>query len=109
GGPAASFHGGGQATGGDLVLALDADDRLSERYLELTEQALATGPFDVAYGGEHRFGAETSHAPARVFDADELMLENFVHVSALFRRWIFDTTGGFREDFDALGLEDWEF
>lgn len=107
-GPAASFNAGVAASSGDLILALDADDVLSSRYVELTEKAIHVGA-DLAYGGVERFGTETSTSPAPPFDADELGVENFLHVSTLFRRSFFETTGGFRSDFDRLGLEDWEF
>ena len=107
-GPAATFNAGVAASSGDLVLALDADDALSPRYLELTEQAVLGGA-DLAYGAVERFGSEESFTPARAFDADELGVENFVHISTLFRRSIFDATGGFRSDLDHLSLEDWEF
>lgn len=108
-GAAAAFNDAVRRSTGDLLIPLDADDRLSDRYLELTADALAAGPYDIAYGGEHRFGAETTATDPRPFDRNALMVENMVHVSALFRRWVFDATGGFREEFDALGLEDWEF
>jgi glycosyltransferase involved in cell wall biosynthesis len=107
-GPAASFNAGVAASAGDLILALDADDALSPRYVELTEQAILDGA-DLAYGGVERFGATTSFEPARPFDGDELGVENFLHVSTMFRRPIFDATGGFRPDMDSLALEDWEF
>src|SRR4051794_14389264 len=42
-GPAASFNAGVAASSGDLILALDADDALSPRYVELTEQAIRAG------------------------------------------------------------------
>lgn len=108
-GPAASFNDGVSASAGDLILALDADDRLSEKYLELTEWALIHADADFAYGGEHRFGAETLWRDAPPFDPDELGVENMLHVSALFRRWVFDETGGFCAALDRWGLEDWEF
>ncbi|HEX7276373.1 MAG TPA: glycosyltransferase family 2 protein [Acidimicrobiales bacterium] len=107
-GPATSFNAGVAASSGDLILALDADDALSPRYVELTEQAILAGA-DLAYGGVEHFGAQTSHVEPRPFDADELGVESFLHVSSMFRREIFDGTGGFRSDFDGLGLEDWEF
>ncbi len=107
-GPAASFNAGVAAASGDLLLALDADDALSPRYIELAEQAIVEGA-DLAYGAVERFGSEQSFTPARAFDADELGVENFVHVSTLFRRSIFEAAGGFRSDLDHLSLEDWEF
>lgn len=107
-GPAATFNAGVAASSGDLVLALDADDALSPRYLELTEQAIRGGA-DLAYGAVERFGSEQSFTPARPFDPDELGVENFVHIATLFRRPVFDVTGGFRSDLDHLSLEDWEF
>lgn len=107
-GPAASFNSGVSASSGTLVLALDADDALSPRYLELTEQAVLSGA-DLAYGGVERFGAEHSYQPPQPFDVDEVGVENFLHVSTLFRRSLFDSSGGFRSDLDQLGLEDWEF
>ena len=107
-GPAAGFNAGVAASSGDLVLALDADDALSPRYVELTEQAIAGGA-DLAYGGIERFGAETGFTEARPFDVGELGVESFLHVSTMFRRSVFEVTGGFRSDLDRLGLEDWEF
>lgn len=107
-GPAASFNAGVSASTGELVVALDADDALSHRYVELTERAILRGA-DLAYGGVERFGAEESFTPAPPFDRDELGVESFLHVSTMFRRSIFERTGGFRPDLDALGLEDWEF
>jgi glycosyltransferase involved in cell wall biosynthesis len=108
-GPAAAFNDGVAASSGDLILALDADDRLSSRYLELTERALVDGGADMAYGGEHRFGAETRDLPPWPWDPNELFVENRLHVSVLFRRSLFDAGGGFDRRFDLLGLEDWEF
>lgn len=107
-GPAASFNAGVAASSGDLILALDADDALSPRYVELTEQAIQAGA-DLAYGGVERFGAETGFTEPPQFDAGELGVESFLHVSTMFRRPVFDATGGFRPDLDRLGLEDWEF
>lgn len=108
-GPAQSFNDGVHRSSGDLVVALDADDRFSQRYVELLVEALHDQRVDFAYGGVTEFGAGRVDRPPRPFDRDELMRESFVNVSAMFRRWVFDATGGFRPDFDDLGLEDWEF
>ena len=108
-GPARSFNDGVARSSGDLVVALDADDRLPPDYVEALARALQDPTVDFAYGGERVFGSETADRPPKPFDPDELMVESFVNVSSMFRRWIFDATGGFRPEFDTLGLEDWEF
>ena len=108
-GPARSFNDGVARSSGDLVLALDADDRIPPDYVEKLAAALADPEVDFAYGGERVFGTERAERRPKPFDRDDLMVESFVNVSSMFRRWIFDATGGFRPDFDRLGLEDWEF
>ena len=108
-GPASSFNDGVRATRSELVLTLDADDRLSPRYLELTEAALWESGADLAYGGQHQFGAAEAQAIAPPWDPSQLAIENPVHVSALFRRWIFDAADGFDETLDQIGFEDWEY
>ena len=108
-GPAASFNDGVVVSSGDLIVALDADDRLGPRYLEALADALRDPDVSIAYCGKRTFGAERAEEPAKAFDVDELLRENMINVSAMFRRSVFDATGGFRPDFDDLGLEDWEF
>lgn len=108
-GPAASFNDGVAASPGDLVVALDADDRLGPGYLEALAEALRDPSVSIAYCGKRTFGAERADEPAKPFDVDELLRENMINVSAMFRRSVFEATGGFRPDFDDLGLEDWEF
>jgi glycosyltransferase involved in cell wall biosynthesis len=107
-GPARTFNDGIRASTGDLVMLLSADDRMSPRYLEMTEAALASTGADFAYASEQLFGAVTGWRDAPPFDVDQLMIENPYNGSALMRRSLYDRCGGYREDFDRLGLEDWE-
>lgn len=108
-GPAASFNDGVAASSGQLLVALDADDRLGHGYLDALAGALRDPSVSIAYAGKRSFGASTTEEPARQFDRDELLRENMINVSAMFRRSVFDATSGFRPEFDGLGLEDWEF
>lgn len=108
-GPARAFNSGVDATSSDLVVILDADDRLGPGYLECMTAALKDGESDFAYCGEHLFGAVTAVRPVANFDVHELACENYINKSAMFRRELFLGVGGFREDFDDIGLEDWEF
>lgn len=98
----------GAATG-ELLVGLSADDRFSDRYLELMEQAFTDPSIGFAYCEAHLFGAEERVEQAPEFDADELMVENSYNGSAMFRREVFAETGGFRLDFKKLALEDWEY
>lgn len=108
-GPAGAFNAGIRAGTGDLVVILSADDRLSERYLELTEKALSDPEVGFAYTDEHFFGAVQGVKKAPPFDERELMRENPYNGTAMFRREMFEQLGGLRQDFDRIGLEDWEF
>ncbi len=108
-GPAESFNDGVGRTTGDLVVALDADDCLPPNYIGRLSAALDDPSVDFAYCGTRTFGSESSYRASAPFDRDQLMVENYINVSSMFRRWIFDATGGFRKEFDKLGLEDWEF
>jgi len=108
-GPAQTFNDGVRASTGNLVVILSADDRLSANYLELAEQTLSDPAVAFAYAEAHLFGAQSGVVAAPPFDRRELMRENLCNGSAMFRRDLFDELGGFRSDFDRLGLEDWEF
>jgi O-antigen biosynthesis protein len=105
-GAAQTFNDGVLASRGDLVVILSADDRLSDRYLELTEEALADPEVTFAYAEARMFGVVDMVQPAPSFSARELARGNYVNGSAMFRRSLFDAVGGFKRD---LRWEDWEF
>lgn len=94
----------------DLICVLDADDRLSPRFLELTSKALIADPtVDLAYGAVHAFGSEEWTARAQPFDLDKLLVENQVPITALFRRSMYESLGPFDPAFERVGFEDWEY
>lgn len=98
------------AEGCDLLCPLDADDRLSPRFLELTSAALTDHPeADIAYGEVRAFGAESWIEPAAPFELDHLMVGNYVPITALLRRRVYDELGPFDDRFDRTGFEDWEY
>lgn len=98
------------AQGCDLICALDADDRLSPRFLELTADALANDPeAGLAYGEVRAFGAESWVEPAAPFELDHLMIGNYLPITALLRRRVYDELGPFDDRFDRTGFEDWEY
>lgn len=108
-GPADAFNAGAALSSGAFILPLDADDRLSPKVVELSEDALRSSGADVALPGLLLFGTETGWSEAHPVDGEQMRVENQLHVSCLFRRWLFDATGGFDPGFDKIGLEDWDF
>jgi hypothetical protein len=102
-GAVATFNEGIRSTTGDAVMLLSADDRLSPRYLELSEQALVAGA-DIAFTPAQLFGNETGLWDVPPFDAKALLLHNSYHGSSLYRRWLFDHAGGYRQ----VLYEDWD-
>lgn len=105
-GAAQTFNDGVRASRGDLVVILSADDRLSDRYLEEMEEAMADPEVAFAYAEARMFGVVDTVRPAPPFNARELARGNYVNGSAIFRRSMFDAVDGFKPD---LQWEDWEF
>lgn len=108
-GPARAFNDAAAATTADFILPLDADDRLSERFVEACAGALLHTGADIAFPPAILFGAVDDYWPSKPVRLHDMAVENVMHVSCMFRRWIFEETGGFSEEFDRLGLEDWDF
>jgi glycosyltransferase involved in cell wall biosynthesis len=109
-GTCVTMNDGVQLSSGDLILALSADDRLSDRYLELTERALLDDPgADFAYTALQCFGTSDRWIEVADWDARALCQDNYVHGTSVFRRSLHQRLGGFRVDFNRIGLEDWEF
>jgi glycosyltransferase involved in cell wall biosynthesis len=108
GGPSVARNDGWRASSGALLVFLDADDRLSPTYLADLARALEQGPADVAYAGEVLFGAEQGSRRPPPFSRRSLHRENFINVSAMVRRSVLESSGGFDPTFDRHGREDWE-
>jgi glycosyltransferase involved in cell wall biosynthesis len=104
-----SLNDGLAASTAPLICVLDADDRLSSRYLELTAAAIEAPDVGFAYTEVRTFGAATEVHPPVPFSVGRMLVENPVSISALFRRSMLEQVGPFDEGMDRLGLEDWEF
>jgi O-antigen biosynthesis protein len=103
-GAVSTFNDGIRASTGDLVMLLSADDRLSPRYLECSEQAILDGA-DIAATPAKLFGNVDGWWPVPPLNLTALLVSNLYHGSALYRRSLFDMLGGYRD----VMYEDWEF
>ena len=94
---------------GNLIVRLDADDMLSHRYLERMEWAISKNDWDFAYSDYVRFGAESGKTQVPELDTSLLAIENFITASAAFRSELYEQIGGYRQIFERLGWEDYDF
>lgn len=109
GGPAAARNTGAAACDTELLVFLDADDRLDARYLERTVPVLEAAPDVVGYVYTQcrYFGAQEGVSSFPQWDVRRLLRWPFVHVSALLRG---DLARRFPYDEKARrGVEDWDF
>jgi len=98
-----------QKAAGEFILPLDADDRLSDNFLEKTVPVLEDNPdVGVAFGTVQLFGESAGIWQQPDFSVKRLLLDNMVVVSALFKKDDFTEIGGYRLNM-VHGWEDWDF
>jgi glycosyltransferase involved in cell wall biosynthesis len=94
---------------GEYVLCLDADDLISDNFLEETVRLLDRNPdLSVATSVVEFFGRSKGVLNVVSYDLEVLLAENQLVITSLFRRSDFDRVGGFNENMKE-GLEDWDF
>ncbi|WP_434687167.1 glycosyltransferase [Pseudanabaena minima] len=105
--PAARNNGIKEAKG-KYICCLDADDLLKPTYLEKCLFRLEAENVDVCYTWVQEFGDSQAVIPTKEFDIDTLMIQNCLHVSAVFKRSMWEAVGGYNESM-VEGYEDWDF
>jgi glycosyltransferase involved in cell wall biosynthesis len=96
---------------GQYLAFLAADDWFEPTYVEELMAGLERSPeASFAYSSAELFGAETGVAPARPFSPFSLVRgRNYINGSALTARADYLAAGGYREDVELLGFDDWDF
>ncbi len=90
------------------ALILDADDKLAPNALRLLGDALMSEPaLDFSYGIMCFFGAWEGVMKMPPYDPYRLLFRHSIGSTALIRRELFETVGGYDPAF--AGYEDWEF
>ena len=106
-GLAAARNTGVRATSSPFVLPLDADDRLEPQAVERLVAALEAGA-DVATPLGRTFGDEDRRLVTLAVTPRRLRAGNCLVYASMFRRELFDRTGGYALNLRA-GYEDWDF
>lgn len=93
---------------GKYLLPLDADDKISESYIEnIIKTFESDETIDVVYGNAVFYGEHNGEIKLKSFNYKTLLLENVFYNSVAFRRERFEYVGGYNLNMKK-GWEDWE-
>lgn len=108
-GPSAARNNGIRASKGEYVMALDADDKLAPTYMEKCVDYLENHPeCKLVYSKADMFGTQNGLWDLSEYSFQDLLWQNMIFCSAMYRREDFDSTSGYNEQL-SQGLEDWDF
>ncbi|WP_396179433.1 glycosyltransferase family 2 protein [Flavobacterium sp.] len=94
---------------GKYILPLDADDMISNNYLEVCLLEFKNNPHSkLVYGSAIKFGAVNYPWNLSKFKYEALLQNNMIYCSALFKKDDWSLIGGYDEEM-KFGFEDWEF
>ena len=91
---------------GELFMYLDPDDWVENSYVEEAVRVLQKNPAaGLVYPGISMFGMRDRVVPANPYDLNRLILANFIPCCAVYRREIWEETGGYVTN--VKGADDW--
>ena len=94
---------------GKYILPLDADDKIEAAFLEKTLKAIEKQPeLTLVYSNARLFGASSGEWNLAEYQFKDLLVENSIFCTALYRRSDYEKTRGYNEDMKE-GFEDWDF
>lgn len=99
-----------QTSKGKYIFPLDADDLLRGGWIDSAISTMEANPkIGVVYGDAQFFGMWKHRWSVGPVDLDWMLEKNFIPVSALFRRAVWEQNGGFDMSMPVQGYEDWDF
>ena len=94
---------------GKYILPLDADDKIAIPYIEKAVEVLEKNQnINLVYCNAKLFGAVSKDWILPEYSIKNMLVENIIFCSAVFRRKDFDLTTGYNEQM-VEGFEDWDF
>jgi len=108
-GLAAARNNGIREAAGVYILPLDADDKIGPEYLADAVPILDRHrDIGIVYCEAACFGAREGHWALPDFSPEQILYQNLIFCSALFRRKDWETAGGYNINM-VYGWEDWDF
>jgi glycosyltransferase involved in cell wall biosynthesis len=108
-GPSAARNHAIRLAEGEYILPLDADDTIEPEYVAKAIAILDANPkVGVVYCKARKFGAEQGPWNLPAYTLRELVIDNVIFVTALFRKADWNAVGGYNEKL-RHGVEDYEF
>jgi len=94
---------------GKYILPLDADDKIASPYIEKAVEVLEKNQsIKLVYCNARLFGAVNRDWLLPDYSLKNILIENIIFCSAIFRRKDFDQSKGYNEKM-VEGFEDWDF
>lgn len=107
-GPSVARNTGILASKGTYILPLDADDLISREYISQCVHILNESPhIKLVYSNAEYFGKKNGPWILPDYTFKDLLYENMIFCSAVYRRSDYDATRGY--DTTLHGREDWDF
>ncbi|WP_186461877.1 glycosyltransferase family 2 protein [Mucilaginibacter pallidiroseus] len=95
----------------DIILPLDADNRIIPSYITKGLYFLKAQKCDIVYGSPEFFGENISSRKfqTRTFGGSDLLYGNYIDACAIFKKSVWEKVGGYDEKMPYQGYEDWDF
>jgi len=93
---------------GDYIICLDADDKLPSNYIQENLKNIIDNNVDISYNNINCFELSNKIWNWNEFNKEELRRFNYIHVTSMFKRKIWETLNGYDESF-VYGLSDYDF
>lgn len=94
---------------GEYILPLDADDRIEQTYLEKASHILDNNEnIGIVYSLANYFGMREGLWELPAFSLPQMLYQNLIFVTAMFRKKTWEVIGGYDETMIS-GLEDYDF
>lgn len=107
-GLAAARNNGIYSSSGKYILPLDADDKIAPQYLEKAVKVLESNKsVKIVYSKAAYFGLMQGEWILPEFSWEQMLQQNLIFCSALFRKSDFDKTQGYNSNM-KYGWEDWD-